>query len=81
MADPDALREVLDARYWVVYEPSTTEERLGLAYWFAMHSSFESAGVLTFARALIAAFEAREHDVVRRMLVTVTRDAPTSDFG
>ncbi len=50
------------------------EERLGLAYWFAMHGSFEAAGVLTFARALIAAFEAREHDAVRRMLVTVVND-------
>ena len=55
-------------------EDHAPEERLGLAYWFAMHGSFESAGVLTFARALIAAFEAREHDAVRRMLVTVTRD-------
>ena len=50
------------------------DERLGLAYWFTMHGSFEAAGVLTFARALIAAYEAQEHDAVRRMLVTVTRD-------
>jgi hypothetical protein len=61
---------------WSLLNPDdhSPEERLGLAYWFAMHGSFESAGVLTFARALIAAFEAREHDAVRRMLVTVTRD-------
>lgn len=50
------------------------DERLGLAYWFAMHGTFESAGVLTFARALIASYEAREHDEIRRMLCNVTRD-------
>ncbi len=61
---------------WAALAPDdlAPDERLGLAYWFAMHGSFEAAGVLTFARALIAAFEAREHDAVRRMLVTVTRD-------
>lgn len=57
-------------------EPSdlSPEERIGLAYWFAMHGTFETAGVLTFARALIASYEEREFDEIRRMLVSVTRD-------
>ena len=55
------------------------DERVGLAYWFAMHGTFESAGILTFARALIASFEAGEQDGVRRMLMTVTRDESHHD--
>ncbi len=66
---------------WAQLDPDdhSQEERVGLAYWFTMHGTFESAGILTFARALIASFEAGEQDGIRRMLMTVTRDESHHD--
>jgi rubrerythrin len=78
-----ATREhyVLADAQWESIRPEdhSQEERVGLAYWFAMHGTFESAGILTFARALVASFEAREQDSIRRMLMTVTRDESHHD--
>jgi len=58
----------------------TPDQRLGLAYWFAIDAVFEQAGTTVFAQAMIGAYEAREEECVRRMLQTITRDEGNHDL-
>lgn len=67
---------------WDALDPAafTPEQRLGLAYWFAIDATFEQAGTTVFARAMIGSFEAREEDGLRRMLLSITRDEGNHDL-
>ncbi len=67
---------------WRQLDPAqfTPEQRIGLAYWYAIDSIFEQAGTTVFARAMIAAYELREEDATRRMLLSITRDEGNHDL-
>ncbi len=47
-------------------EDFTTEQRLGIMYWFAVLANFDASGPAVFARATIRAFEQHEEDPVRK---------------
>jgi hypothetical protein len=67
---------------WRALDPAafTPEQRIGLAYWFAIDSVFEQAGTTVFARAMIGAYEGREEDGLRRMLLSIARDEGNHDL-
>jgi hypothetical protein len=55
-------------------EDFTTEQRLGIMYWFAVLANFDASGPAVFARATIHAFEQHEEDPVRKCFFSITRD-------
>ncbi len=55
-------------------EDFTTEQRLGIMYWFAVLANFDASGPAVFARATIRAFEQHEEDPVRKCFFSITRD-------
>jgi hypothetical protein len=61
-------------------EDFTPEQRLGIAYWFALDSVFEQTGATVFAKAMIESYELRVDDATRRNLVSVTRDEANHDL-
>jgi hypothetical protein len=67
---------------WDALDPDafTPEQRIGIAYWFAIDATFEQAGTVVFARALIGSYEARENEALRRMLLSITRDEGNHDL-
>ena len=44
----------------------TSEQRLGIMYWFSVLANFDASGPAVFARATIQAFEPHEEDAVRK---------------
>jgi rubrerythrin len=52
----------------------TTEQRLGIMYWFSVLANFDASGPAVFARATIHAFEQHEEDPVRKCFFSITRD-------
>lgn len=67
---------------WELLDPAafTPDQRVGLAYWFAIDSVFEQTGTTVFARAMIASYELREEDATRRMLLSITQDEANHDL-
>lgn len=67
---------------WAALDPDhfTPEQRLGIAYWFALDAVFEQTGTTVFARAMIESYELREDDATRRNLISVTRDEANHDL-
>ena len=55
-------------------EDFTTEQRLGIMYWFSVLANFDASGPAVFARATIHAFEQHEEDPVRKCFFSITRD-------
>jgi hypothetical protein len=55
-------------------EDFTTEQRLGIMYWFSVLANFDASGPAVFARATIRAFEDHEEDPVRKCFFSITRD-------
>jgi hypothetical protein len=55
-------------------EDFTTEQRLGIMYWFSVLANFDASGPAVFARATIRAFEEHEEDPVRKCFFSITRD-------
>ena len=55
-------------------EDFTTEQRLGIMYWFSVLANFDASGPAVFARATIHAFEQHEEDLVRKCFFSITRD-------
>jgi hypothetical protein len=55
-------------------EDFSTEQRLGIMYWFAVLANFDASGPAVFARATIRAFEQHEEDPVRKCFFSITRD-------
>jgi rubrerythrin len=52
----------------------TTEQRLGMMYWWSVLANFDASGPAVFARATIHAFEQHEEDPVRKCFFSITRD-------
>jgi hypothetical protein len=61
-------------------EDFTPEQRLGIAYWFALDAVFEQTGTTVFAKAMIESYELRADEATRRNLVNVTRDEANHDL-
>jgi hypothetical protein len=55
-------------------EDFSTEQRLGIMYWFSVLANFDASGPAVFARATIRAFEQHEEDPVRKCFFSITRD-------
>src|ERR1019366_6044605 len=55
-------------------EDFSTEQRLGIMYWFSVLANFDASGPAVFARATIHAFEQHEEDPVRKCFFSITRD-------
>src|SRR5215469_9953791 len=55
-------------------EDFTSEQRLGIMYWFSVLANFDASGPAVFARATIHAFEQHEEDPVRKCFFSITRD-------
>ncbi|HET7406217.1 MAG TPA: hypothetical protein VFJ21_03660 [Mycobacteriales bacterium] len=55
-------------------ERYTEDERLAMAYWWALLANFDASGPAVFARATIHAFEQHEEDPVRKCFFSITRD-------
>src|SRR5215475_9778210 len=60
-------------------EDFSTEQRLGIMYWFAVLANFDASGPAVFARATIRAFEQHEEDPVRKCFFSITRDEMNFD--
>jgi hypothetical protein len=58
----------LDLSQW------THEERLGIAYWFAVLSNFDASGPPVFAHAVVQSFEQHEEDPLRKCFFSIARD-------
>jgi hypothetical protein len=61
-------------------EDFSPEQRLGIAYWFALDAVFEQTGTTVFARAMLESYELREEEATRRLLMSVTRDEGNHDL-
>jgi hypothetical protein len=68
---------------WATLQPEdfTPEQRLGIAYWFALDAVFEQTGATVFAKAMIESYELRADDATRRNLVSITRDEANHDLA
>lgn len=67
---------------WDLLDPAeySDEQRLAVAYWFALDGIFEQAGTTVFAQAMVAAYEGKETDGLRRMLLSITQDEGNHDL-
>lgn len=67
---------------WDLLDPDafTHEQKIAIAYWFALDGIFEQAGTTVFAHAMIAAYEGKENDGLRRMLLSITQDEGNHDL-
>lgn len=67
---------------WALLDPAdfTPEQRIGIAYWFALDAVFEQTGTTVFARAMIESYELSLEESTRRMLMSITRDEGNHDL-
>lgn len=84
--DTQRLAEIYEKSKRVLWNPSDLpwdaldptaygdEQRLAMAYWFALLANFDASGPAVFARATIHAFEQHEEDPVRKCFFSITRD-------
>jgi hypothetical protein len=61
---------------WDQLDPAdfSREQRLAIAYWYAVLANFDGSGPPVFARAMIHAYEMHEEDPVRKCFFSITRD-------
>jgi rubrerythrin len=61
---------------WANLDPAaySTEQRLGMLYWWSVLANFDASGPAVFARATIHAFEQHEEDPIRKCFFSITRD-------
>jgi rubrerythrin len=61
---------------WADFDPEefTSDQRLAMAYWWALLANFDASGPAVFARATIHSFEMHEEDPVRKCFFSITRD-------
>jgi hypothetical protein len=55
-------------------EDFTSEERVGIMYWYAVLANFDGSGPAVFAQAMIHAFEMHAEDPVRKCFFSIARD-------
>lgn len=52
----------------------TREQRLAIAYWYAVLANFDGSGPPVFAKAMIHSYEMHEEDPIRKCFFSITRD-------